>query len=587
MGWLEKLTDWKTAALIFLSITLLFCFPLFFVLKNWGIHDWDQHFFYEAVPRQTILAFHQFPLWNPWQCSGNVMLANPQSSFLSIHFAFTLLFGEVIGTKLAIPLYLFIGLIGMWLVCRKLGMGTLSSYLPPVLLMLSGVYAIRMSVGHTNWFHIAWIPWIFFFFLKAKEQKKWILVAAFFLALIFLGGGIHPFVIAVVLLGTYTLFATIKEWKQCKATTIVPLFLIFILWIPFAAIKLVPLLAVADEMLLLEQADIQPNSIAILLDSLTKNTKATTPVYYSVDEEGNEALPWSWHEYYGYIGHIPFFLFFLATIILFRKYWDFILSAFFIFLLILSQNLFPAVWKLLFKIPFASMFHGPSRFLFAALFFLALVIGFALTLWENKGRKTATLLIFIFFFFLVADLTRVNAEFFLEGLSVEPEKITEQAEFYTVYAEEEAMYYEQYPTFLRNQGILNCYERFHVAIAGLPKMSTERIEYGDYHGEAYLYNINEPLNITFFSPNKIIVAVENKEGIVMLNQNYISGWKVKIDGKKAEILNTDDLASTEITKENKKVEFYYLPNAFIIGLVITLMAIGIGVYYFFRSKTFV
>ncbi|MEK6868024.1 MAG: hypothetical protein AABX98_04325, partial [Nanoarchaeota archaeon] len=112
----QKLTNWKTAALIFLVITIIFTFPIYSKLTNLGIHDWDQHLLYEAVPRATILQYMQFPLWNPWQCAGNVMLANPQSSFFSIHFPLTLLFGEVMGTKLAIPLYLFIGLLGMWFV---------------------------------------------------------------------------------------------------------------------------------------------------------------------------------------------------------------------------------------------------------------------------------------------------------------------------------------------------------------------------------------------------------------------------------------------------------------------------------------
>ena len=249
------LENWKYASLIFLLITLIFCFPLFFVLQNWGMHDWDQHLMYEGTARESILTYHQFPLWNPWECGGDVLLANPQSSFLSLHFPLTLLFGEVVGTKLAILLYLFLGMLGMWFVCRKLEMGRLSSYFPPILLMLSGVYAIRMTVGHTNWFHLAWIPWIFFFFLRAKEKWQFLFVSAFFLAVIFLGGGVHPFLIALVLLGAFVIFDTIKNWRKSRLEQQHPwrLLLLFlfllVLWIPFAAIKLFPMLAVSSEML--------------------------------------------------------------------------------------------------------------------------------------------------------------------------------------------------------------------------------------------------------------------------------------------------------------------------------------------------
>ena len=61
------------------------------------------------------LEFKQFPLWNPYYCGGNAMLANPQSSFLNPLFIFVLTFGEIIGLKLLIFIYLIIGLFGMFL----------------------------------------------------------------------------------------------------------------------------------------------------------------------------------------------------------------------------------------------------------------------------------------------------------------------------------------------------------------------------------------------------------------------------------------------------------------------------------------
>lgn len=581
---IERLQNWKVAIGIFLLVTFLFTFPLFSLLKNWGMHDWDQHLFYEGAARRTILEFHQFPLWNPWQCGGSVLLANPQSPFLSIHFPLTLLLGEVVATKFAIMLYLFLGMIGMWFVCRKLNMGICTSYIPPVIVMLSGVYAIRMTVGHTNWFHLAWIPWIFFFYLKAKEELCYAIPAAFFLALIFLGGGIHPFLITVVVLGTYTLFVTIKEWKQCKATTIACLFLIFILWVPFAAIKLVPLLAVSGEMLPIEQTDIQPNSLTTIIEALTsRNPNFQKKTLYTVASDG-EAVPWYWHEYYGYMGILPILLFFLALIFLWKRHGEYLVSVFFVLFFMLSQKFFPSLWKLAQNIPFASMFHGPSRFLFAAIFFMAVSIGFLCTHFENKQKKVLQWAILFIFFILFFDLTLVNSSLFKMGLYVAPEKELQKTDFYTVFAENRENFEQQYPMFLKNQGILNCYERFHVNSSVLSKMSTTSKEYGNYHGEAYIFETNKEQEITFFSPNNIIISLENKEGILVINQNYLSGWKIKIDGKKAVILNTAGLVSTKITKENSVVEFYYLPTAFLIGGSITLLTMMGGSVYFFLQK---
>ncbi|MEK6921425.1 MAG: hypothetical protein AABX82_06060, partial [Nanoarchaeota archaeon] len=374
----QKLTNWKTAALIFLVITIIFTFPIYSKLTNLGIHDWDQHLLYEAVPRATILQYMQFPLWNPWQCAGNVMLANPQSSFFSIHFPLTLLFGEVMGTKLAIPLYLFIGLLGMWFVCRKLEMAPLASYFPPIVLMLSGIYAIRVAVGHTNWFHLAWIPWIFFFYLKAQEKLIHIIPAVFLLALIFLGGGIHPFIIAIVLLGIYALVTTMIEWKKHKAKPLLIFLLLFILWIPFAAIKVFPMMTVYGEMLPLEQTDVQPISATILFEALTNNEKSITDVYYD-DNNNDSQFPWYWHEYYSYIGIFSLILCLGTALFFFKKYARYILSICIVFFIMVSQQLFPSAWRFIQSLPFASIFHGPSRFLFAAVFFIAVLIGFGVS----------------------------------------------------------------------------------------------------------------------------------------------------------------------------------------------------------------
>lgn len=629
----EILNDWKIAAIIFLIVTLIFSFPIFTVINNLGIHDWDQHLFYEGVPRATILEYQQFPLWNPWQCGGNVMLANPQSSFLSIHFPLTLLFGEVVSTKLAIPLYLFIGLFGMWLVCRKLGMDVFSSYIPPVIVMLSGVYAIRVTVGHTNWFYLAWIPWTFFFFLKARDCIKYIIPCGFFLALIFLGGGVHPFIITIIFLGTYTFFVMIKEminiwklnlWKQETSKRILLrisflFFITLIIWMPFAAIKLLPLLAVYNEMLPIEHTDVQPNNLALLYEAMTKKIENFEDIndktQYTTNAEMEE-IQWHWNEYYGYIGIVPLILFFIACIVcvlLFASYWEYLISALFVFFLILSQNILPYLWKLLGKLPLMSIFHGPSRFLFAAILFMAISIGFLCTHLEKKQSKFWQWLIVFLFFILVFDLTTANSPLFVKGLALRSIDIDynikdfEQS-FYTIFADNNENFYKQYPLFLENKGFWNCYERFQVFPAVIPKISTSGIEYGDYHGEAYIYQTNEQQTITFFSPNKIIVSIDskidsneinnteinnnnnngnnndnnNKEEILILNQNYISGWKAKIDGKKAEVLNTNGLVSAKISGENKIAEFYYLPNAFLLGAVISVLAV-IGCICFFRT----
>ena len=74
-------------------------------MDNWGILDWNEHFLYHGVPYQSIIEHGQFPLWNPYSCGGNPMLANPQSRFLSPLFLIDLAFGVVVGfADLSVPI---------------------------------------------------------------------------------------------------------------------------------------------------------------------------------------------------------------------------------------------------------------------------------------------------------------------------------------------------------------------------------------------------------------------------------------------------------------------------------------------------
>jgi len=94
-------------AAFFAVVSLVFFFPMLTSFSNWGLYDWDQHFFYHASPRLSILDYGQFPLWNAHYCGGNPLLANPQSGFLSPFFPLVMLFGAVAGLKLQVILYFF------------------------------------------------------------------------------------------------------------------------------------------------------------------------------------------------------------------------------------------------------------------------------------------------------------------------------------------------------------------------------------------------------------------------------------------------------------------------------------------------
>ena len=155
---------------IFFIISIIYAFPVIRNISYLGQMDWDQFTFWNAVPRETILRYGQFPLWNPYANGGNVLLAHPDSPFLSPFYIFVLIFGPVIGLKLQIIVHVFIGLYGMFLLARHMKISTRSSYLSSFIYMMSSMYALRLSEGQTEWFALAFVPWTFLYYLQSLSQ---------------------------------------------------------------------------------------------------------------------------------------------------------------------------------------------------------------------------------------------------------------------------------------------------------------------------------------------------------------------------------------------------------------------------------
>jgi len=89
---------------------------------------------------------------------------------------------------------------------------------------------------------------------------------------------------------------------------------------------------------------------------------------------------------------------------------------------------------------------------------------------------------------------------------------------------------------------------------------------------------NETQEITYFSPNTIEVRT-NESGTLLLNQNYANGWKVK----NGEIKNINGLIGAKAEK-NQEVVFYYLPNSFIFGSIVSIISLIFGLVLFFKFK---
>ena len=115
---------------------------------------------YETAARDSILRWHQLPLWDPYYCGGMYLLGTPQARFLSPTLLLTLLFGEPRGEALTAFVMIIVGLEGAFRYARLRGATSLGAVLAAPVFALSGMFAVAPALGWFNFFGFELLPWI-------------------------------------------------------------------------------------------------------------------------------------------------------------------------------------------------------------------------------------------------------------------------------------------------------------------------------------------------------------------------------------------------------------------------------------------
>ena len=575
------------ASLFFSAIAFIFTLPVFYRLGNWGILDWDQHLFYHAVPRVTVLEYGQFPLWNPYYCGGTVLLANPQSRLLSPSFLLILLFGEVAGIKIDIWLHLVVGLLGTYALARHYQLAPPCAMLASFVFMLSSMYALNLTVGMTWFLSVAYLPWVLLFYLKAFQDWKYALASGLCLALMFLGGGAYPLPITLLFLAIYSLIlVSFREYTLAKVAKLLAVTLAFAVCI--GAIKFLPAIEFLREhpRRIYDYSGFSLNSLqfGLLSRDQTLGAIANLPlekpgfidgVTGAMDENGM------------YIGVIPLGLS-LIGIGLHDKRRMFLALCFIVFLWLSFGNRSRPVelWTPLHLLPVYDSMRVAQRFRIVFMLCLSVLAGFGLRTADYYVRRIVPRPALTRFFtpavllIVAADLWIVNSPVFKDAFPISPLETTRSDVFHQVWSMSAYDKSDQqnwlpdsslYPALLSNVGVIDCYETANVPRNAVPASSA------DYKGEAYLLGTAGTAHISAWSPNRVAVDVDaSKEGFLVLNQNYYPGWGLE-GGSGGQVEGIDGLLAVKITPSDRQIVLHYLPASFIAGLAVTLITVLFGV----------
>ena len=165
-------------------------------------YDWRLFETWLEAGRRSVLWYHQFPLWNPWTCGGQVYLANPQSLVATPTFPLVLFFGTALGAKLTLVAYYFCAFDGMYRLARSYDISLLSSVLAAVLFGTGGWLALHFAEGHCTFFGAALFPYAMYFYRRARDEFEWCIPLGFIAAWIVGDGGTSTPPMCMVILAT-------------------------------------------------------------------------------------------------------------------------------------------------------------------------------------------------------------------------------------------------------------------------------------------------------------------------------------------------------------------------------------------------
>lgn len=586
--------------LLFATIAVFFSWPLYSHLDYWGIQDWDAFLFRSSVSRDALVKFGQLPLWNPYSLGGVPHLAHPETNVFSISFFIELLFGVLIGARVSIILYLFLGLVGMYGLARHFNLGRQASFLTASLFMLNSMYVVFLTTGATSLgLSIALIPWALLFFYKSHEDLAWSMPGAIIFTLMWFQGGSYNFLLCLLFLVIIALVDTIKNPRSAQQTLTI-FGAIFSGAFLLSAIRLFPSLEFTmrypRHLMIYSGFSLE----SLFYGLLGRNQTIAAIVGKSQAEGFRQGYSHNMDEVGMYIGVLPFILLLVGILTNSRKNLALTASLLVFLWLGFGNRAEPlSLWELLNRIPPYSLLRTAERFRFVIMICVSLFAGFGfqwgLEMLTGKTQNPAlpNRLGLLVILIILSDLFTVNSPILKDAFSIPPLKTPYSQSFQQIGGfpeygvngietspRENVVLYRSlgalYPAYLSNSGSL-------YALESIPA-PTQAVILTDpaYKGEVYLDGTGGSAAYELWTPNRLRVRLAARgDGYLVINQNYYPGWRVK-GGLRAESHN--GLLAVQVTPQTSEVELYYLPTSFVIGAFTSLAGLLLMTFLLLKRR---
>jgi hypothetical protein len=169
-------------------------------------HDGEQHQMHLEAVRISIARYHEFPMWNPFECHGLALWDNPQGMAAAPMAWTALLIGTTAALQLWIVLHVAIGFVSMWLLARhelKLSLGP--AFVAAAAWTFAGNFALQYTAGHLTFGAFSYFPLGVLLWRRAENDIRAAIGTGALLALMICEGATYPLVYMLMILGLESL----------------------------------------------------------------------------------------------------------------------------------------------------------------------------------------------------------------------------------------------------------------------------------------------------------------------------------------------------------------------------------------------
>jgi hypothetical protein len=536
------------------TFALVFSWPMLGHLATPGtLSDWDMLLGLKWAAYETIVKYHQLPLWNPYRCGGLAMLGNPQSQIVSPFFPLTLLFNPFLGTHLQMIVCLAVAWSGGYVLARVVGISPLGAVAAAMVFPASSWFYLRLGIGHVVALETTYVPWgcAAFWWAVDRDQYRYAALAGLVFALAFLGGGPDGVVYGGVELAVLALALAIlrRSWRPLWMLAIAGAFAA-----GFAAVKLIPawVLVSAHPRLTTDEREV---SDARLLMTLL----------FSQDQSLFRGMSngWGFWEGGAYVGFfaIPALLGFLKP----RAAAPWIIVGVVLLLLARGDAQPLAIWPLLHQLPIFNSMRLPTRFLAPFTIVVGMLTGFGIDFMRETWTRWGAVISVAVIFLATVNCLLIGPPI-LDAVLQQPAAPAAPAPEFRQVTTSPGNSSMLIPA-MENKGVVDCYDYTqwptNVRPSGRP----------GYRGEQYLLGPGA-LTLEGWTPNALTFAVDvSAPAEIVVNQNYDRWWRV-VAGSGI-VVDENGLIGVRVPPGKRRIKIAYRDYGALIGMLITVATIAV------------